>query len=606
MSEKLATQAAPADSQWQRPGAVTDAAAAQNDPAIVPPARKPRQKKPKADPYDDPLAPQPRLKNRRRRVDTDPYDDPLAEERAAAKKRRTAENSRRRAPTRRSASGKKTKKAHSDDPYDLLISSAEAAEKSRVAEGDKAEPKRPRKRGGSGGPGKGGWLTFVLCSLIAICLMVGLWQLFQYHRFNLMKNAVENGAFFQGTWVDGVDISGMTLEAALAHWESDVEPGYSGRSVTLDDGSVLTAADAGYSSNYREVIQSVWDAQQEGTVQQRYARMKAQQREPSGHGVDRVFYTDEALSEFTAKAAGAVDTPVTQARLTGFDSSSQTFLFEEGVAGKALDQEKLAADVKAALDAGGGSVTRQISETRPDVTVDDIKGNYGMRSSATTNASSSSSNRLNNISMALSSIDGFILKPGEEFSFNSVVGQRTAERGYKMAAAYSGGEVTEELGGGICQVSTTLFNAAVKADLEITERRAHSMPVSYVDKGKDATVSWGSQDLKFKNNTDAPICIVARLTSEKRVKIGIFGLNMPDGMYITVEAETDEVIDFNTTHQENPFLLPGTTNVLQEGRRGYKATAYKLYWAADGTLINKEVLCKSVYAKRDAIIEVGP
>lgn len=598
MAKKTTSQAARADSQWQRPGAVADAANNQGKNAGAPP-KKPRPKKPRVDPYDDPMAPQPRPRTRRRRVDTDPYDDPFAEERAAA--------ARRRAPSRHSSSGKKSKKEYSDDPYDLLVSDAEAAEKSRDS-GGKTENAHPRKKGGGGSKngGKGGWLTFVLCSLIAICLMVGLWQLFQYHRFNLMRDAVENGAFFQGTWVDGVDISGMTLDAALAKWEESIEPGYSGRTVTLDDGSAITAADAGYSSNYREVLESVWDSQQEGTVQERYARMKAQRQNPSGYGVDRVFYTDDAISQCSDRAARAVDTPVSQARLTGFDSSTQTFLFEEGTPGMALDREKLESDIKSALDAGGGSVTRQITQTQPTVTVNDIKDDYGMRSSATTNASSSSSNRINNISLALSSINGYILRPGEEFSFNSAVGQRTAERGYKMAAAYSGGEVTEELGGGICQVSTTLFNAAVKADLEITERKAHSMPVSYVDKGKDATVSWGSQDLRFKNNTDAPVCIVARLTDEKRVKIGIFGLLIPDGRYITVEAETDEVIDFATTYQENPFLMPGATNVLQEGRKGYKATAYKLCWAADGTLISREVLCKSVYAKRDAIIEVGP
>lgn len=573
------------DSLWQRP----DADGGENNPA----EKKPRPKKPKADPYDDPSAPQPKPKARKRRVDVDPYDDPFADQRAAGKKRRGA--SKKRASSQKSAE---------EDPYDLLIASAEAAEK------DAAQRRAPAKRpGGSGGNKRrrgGGWLIFVICSVIVICLMAGSWQIFKRHRFRQMREAVEIDTFFPGTWVDGVDVSGMTLTGALENWEKRIEPGYSSRTVTFDDGSSLVAADAGYSSNYREVLQSVWDGQQAGTVQERYARLKAQQQNSAGYGVDRNFYTEDALAAHADAMAAAVDSPVTQARPTGFDSSDQTFIFEEGVAGAALNREKLIADMKNALDAGGGSIARQITRTEPSVTVADIKDDYGLRSSAVTNASSSSSNRLNNIKLALASINGYILRPGDEFSFNGVVGQRTSERGYKLAAAYSGGEVTEELGGGICQVSTTLFNAAVKADLEITERRAHSMPVSYVDKGKDATVSWGSQDLRFKNNTDAPVCIVARLTDEKRVKIGIFGLVMEDGRYITVEAETTETIDFKTTYQENAFLMPGTTNVLQQGRKGYKATAYKLVWAADGTLISREVLCKSTYAKRDAIIEVGP
>jgi uncharacterized protein YabE (DUF348 family) len=99
---------------------------------------------------------------------------------------------------------------------------------------------------------------------------------------------------------------------------------------------------------------------------------------------------------------------------------------------------------------------------------------------------------------------------------------------------------------------------------------------------------------------------VARLTGEKRVKIGVFGLLIEDGKYITVEAETTETIDFETKYQENIFLLPGKTNVLQKGQKGYKAVAYKLTWSASGEHLNRELLCKSSYNKRDEIIEVGP
>ena len=607
------------DSQWKRPDAI-----AQDSPAEKP------AKKPKADPYDDPFAPQPKPKKRRkdpyddpaakpkkakprpRRVDTDPYDDPFYEEHAAEEAARQAEKARRAEARRKKAEERKKapqeKPAEnsapeaSDDPYDILVAEAEKpAPRKKPARKSGATPPPRRKK-----PEKGGWLTFVLCALIAICLMAGLRQYTQYRRFNQMRDAVDSGGFFPGTWVDGADISGMTLDDAIAHWQENVEPGHAARQVALDDGTILTARDAGYSSNYKKVLTDLWDGQQQGSVEDRYARLKTQQANPSGKGVERTFYTDEKLSEFAASAAGKIDTPVKQARLTGFSSDDQTFIFEEGSPGAELDKEKLIADIKTAFDNGGGAVTRSIATVQPTTTVADIKDDYGMRSSAVTNASSSSSNRLNNIKLALKAIDGYILRPGEEFSFNGVVGQRTTARGYKLAGAYSDGTVIEEVGGGICQVSTTLFNAAVKADLEITERRAHSLPVSYVDKGKDATVSWGSQDLKFKNNTDAPVCIVARLTGEKRVKIGVFGLVMEDGKYITVEAETTETIDFETKYQENIFLLPGKTNVLQEGQKGYKAVAYKLTWSVDGQLLSREVLCKSTYNKRDEIIEVGP
>ena len=231
---------------------------------------------------------------------------------------------------------------------------------------------------------------------------------------------------------------------------------------------------------------------------------------------------------------------------------------------------------------------------------------YDKIASAQTDASSSSSGRLTNIRLSLAAINGLRLQPGETFSFNGTVGERTTARGYKAAGAYSAGEVVSEVGGGICQVSTTLFNAVVKADLEITERHNHSMPVGYVDKGKDATVNWGGQDFKFTNNTDSEIYIGAYLTDSKRVRIGVFGKLLEDGKYITVEAVTTGTHGFSTEYQTDFTLGPGEEKVIQEGRTGYSAEAYKIVWSADGKQLSKELLCTSRYQSRNKIVAVGP
>ena len=174
-----------------------------------------------------------------------------------------------------------------------------------------------------------------------------------------------------------------------------------------------------------------------------------------------------------------------------------------------------------------------------------------------------------------------------------------------MAGAYSSGEVTQQVGGDICQVSTTLFNAVVKSDLEIVERHNHSLPVGYVDKGKDATVNWGSQDFRFRNNTGDNVYIICGLTDDKRVRFGIFGKMLPDGQTITVEAVTTRTLDYKTEYQSTPLLAPGQTNVLQTGHIGYDAEAYKLRWDGQGNLISKELLCKSRYPARNQIIQYG-
>ncbi len=573
-----------------------------------------------ADPYDDPRMTSPAP--RRRSAPRYDFDTPArgqartAQKRSAPAVKKTAPYDDFDAPAgrphtggprRASAKPARAPRAHAPDAYDMLL-----AESSAPQPGSRSASKN----GGSGGrlagghnSGKnrrGGFLTFVLSALVVLCLLAVGFQLYSYADFVKMRDAVASESFFAGTTIDGIDVSQMTMESALAYWEEQVEPAYAGRTVALSSGHSVTAAELGYSSDYRDVISAAWQSQTTGRLKDRYNALRQYSASGAGYRVTRTLYTDEAVSAYTARLASEINVAVSEPSITGFDQSSMSFTFGAGVQGKTLDQTQLAADLKSSLDAGGGSVTLKIDTQDPTVSLEEMQSLYGLRAYAVTNASSSSSNRLTNITLALGAINGTLLQPGEEFSFNQVVGKRTAERGYKVATAYSGGEVTEELGGGICQVSTTLFNAVVKADLEITERHAHSMPVSYVDEGKDATVSWGSQDLKFKNNTSEPVYIVAYLDGDKKVRVGVFGRALADGMYITVEAEVTYSKKYQTTYQYNAFLLPGAQNELQSGRNTYKATAYKLYWSASGELISKEVLCNSTYNGRDAIIEYGP
>ena len=263
-------------------------------------------------------------------------------------------------------------------------------------------------------------------------------------------------------------------------------------------------------------------------------------------------------------------------------------------------------DIRACIENGGGKVALKIDTIEADVTQEEISGEYGMIAYAVTNASSSSSNRLSNIRLALQIINGTCLEPGETFSFNETVGKRTTERGFKMATAYSGGEVTEDVGGGICQVSTTLFNAAVKSDMQIVERHNHSLTVSYVDKGKDAAVNWNSQDLKFTNTSDDNVYIICFLTDEKRVVFGLFGKVLPNGETIEIDAETTGSIDYETVYQASLSLMPGTMNVVQKGKKGYTAVAYKVRKDANGNTLSRELLCKSTYKATNEIVEYGP
>ena len=140
-------------------------------------------------------------------------------------------------------------------------------------------------------------------------------------------------------------------------------------------------------------------------------------------------------------------------------------------------------------------------------------------------------NRLNNIILATACVNGYILEPGEEFSFNRVVGQRTTDRGFRSAPAFSSGTTVMAVGGGICQVSSTMYSAIMDSSLSVTERHPHGLPVSYIPRGRDATVSWGSLDFRFLNNTDYPLRIDAEVDG-RTLTVRVYGTileNAPAG-----------------------------------------------------------------------------
>ena len=459
-------------------------------------------------------------------------------------------------------------------------------------------------------PPRGGRRTSGLTAFLAVCIaaILGLagWQAVRYQDFLTMKSAVAEQGFYDGTTVEGIDVSDMTLESALAYWEAEVEPAYAQRTVSLDNGTTLTAAQLGYSSDYAAVLARAWNAGQTGSLEERYARIAERQAQPASYSVTRTLYTDSAIESFAESMAAQIDRPAQDAALESFDVDSFQFNYVEEVAGSRLDTQALARDIAQALDAGGGSVALSVESIQPEVTVASLSSQYGMIAYAVTNASSSSSNRLTNIALSLELINGTRLDPGETFSFNETVGERTTDRGFKVATAYSSGEVTEEVGGGICQVSTTLFNAAVKSDMEIVERHNHSLTVSYVDLGKDAAVDWGNKDLRFTNTGDEPVYIVCLLTDDKRVRIGFFGKLLPNGESITVEGETTGTIGYETVYQPNLSFPSGYSEVTQRGRNGYTAVAYKIRWDAEGNQISSELLCSSTYRTTNEIIEYGP
>lgn len=196
---------------------------------------------------------------------------------------------------------------------------------------------------------------------------------------------------------------------------------------------------------------------------------------------------------------------------------------------------------------------------------------------AFTTETTSNQKRNTNVRLAAEALNGTIVQPGEEFSFNQAVGQRTAEKGYQEAAAYSSGAVVQEIGGGVCQISSTLYRAAFNAGMEITFRRSHTFEPNYVTPGQDAAISWEQPDFRFVNTSSAPIGIRASY-ADRKATVSIYGLPvLEEGVSWDLYSEkVEELPPPEPEYAEDPSLEPGTEKVVKAAVPGSRWDTYKV------------------------------
>ncbi len=273
-------------------------------------------------------------------------------------------------------------------------------------------------------------------------------------------------------------------------------------------------------------------------------------------------------------------------------------IFTESQPGVAIKKSDIEAAIEKTIS---NTITLPAKITQPEVTSDKLRetllahelGRYS------TDYSSSSADRAFNIKLACEKINGYVLAPGDEFSYNNVVGPRTVERGFRVANVYVGNTVQPGIGGGICQVSSTMYNAVVFADLEITQRRNHTLPVAYVPKGRDATVSYGGTDFCFKNNTSMPVEI--RAIAEGGINtIIIVGTDEHPEREIKITTQQTGSSSPKVVIKKDSTLPEGEIKVESEGTTGSSHIAYKIEYE-NGEEVSRTVLSKSTYAGKDRV-----
>lgn len=312
---------------------------------------------------------------------------------------------------------------------------------------------------------------------------------------------------------------------------------------------------------------------------------------------------EEAAQGEAAAAAALWDVKAKNGSISSYDAASDKFLFTGAEQGRAVDQEKLAADIVDALNRKDfdAQITAAVNVVEPEFSEATAREKYKTIATVTTKTTANS-NRNTNVNLAAKAVNGTVLQPGEEFSFNKVVGERTEAKGYKSAAAYNNGEVVQEIGGGVCQVSSTLYNAVLKAGLKTTYRRSHTFEPSYVTPGTDATISWGGPDYRFVNNSSAAIGIRASYYKQE-MTVSIYGIPvLEEG--VTYELKSTKVKDIDLpapTYEEDPTLEPGVEKVKSSGSQGSQ-WEIRLVVKKNGEVISNEVDHTATYKGHAPVI----
>lgn len=274
----------------------------------------------------------------------------------------------------------------------------------------------------------------------------------------------------------------------------------------------------------------------------------------------------------------------------------------DGEVGVRLDPEAASFVLDAALP--GETVELPAEVIYPAMTAQELEAVLfrDVLSTATTNVSGSSA-RKGNVKLAGESVNGTILNDGDIFDYNQVVGKRTKERGFGEAATYVNGETVNTVGGGICQVSSTIYLATLLANLEIVERYNHRFYPGYITMGMDATVSWGGPEFRFKNNTGYPIRIDVSYANSK-LTVTVVGTKVDD-TYVKMTYDLLSTTAYETEYVNDPTLPYGTQKQKQNGYTGREVVSYRNVYKGDGTLISSNVEAKSSYKSRNQIILVG-
>ena len=409
---------------------------------------------------------------------------------------------------------------------------------------------------------------------------------------------------YPGVYIEDIDVSGKQLSEVELFIQEKYEKPVLSKKIEIKANDKTYTLDyeklqAGY--NIPEVAKEAFNYGKERNLIERYRLIKAAEKKEFKL---EFTYNPKPIDEMVEKIEKDMNKEAVNANISIAKGNIKITPETNGVK---LEKDKLkqaiVQQVESELSEEHKEIEAPFTEVKPQLTSVKLSVINARVSTFSTSFTTSTANRINNIDLSTKAINGTLLMPGEIFSFNETVGERTRARGYKEAGIIVGDKIESGLGGGICQVSSTLYNAMLKSSIKATERRNHSLPLGYIGKGLDATVDWGNIDLKFKNTLDIPIYIEGYVEN-KNVYFNVYSSkDLTKKSYEMVTQVTD-TIQPTIKYIDDPNLNQGETEVIKKAATGYKVKAYRKTFE-NGKLVNTELISSDNYRAINGEVKRG-
>ncbi|HEY9063223.1 MAG TPA: VanW family protein [Pseudobacteroides sp.] len=408
-----------------------------------------------------------------------------------------------------------------------------------------------------------------------------------------------------GISIEGIDVSRLDYNTAHQRLEVAVDKMNPTKKVVLAFGDNVWEygfADIGISYMIKGAIEEAYSIGRKGNIFSRlYSIVKT--RFKKEQIFLRVSYDKSAMINILGNIKKEVDRQEKNA-VVKFENGEITILKHE--MGKKLDLNKNLDVWASNLEQKNfTSIDLIVEEVEPQVWETDINDIKDVMGSFSTRFNPEDANRSYNIKLACSKINDILLMPGQDFSMNESLGPRTTANGYKEAPVIFKNELVKGTGGGVCQVTTTLYNAVLLSKLKVLERVHHSMPLGYIDMGRDATIAENYIDFRFRNSNDYPIALFSRVQGNE-LKVFILGKNKEKGKRVVLKSQVVEKYEPQGEEVEySDEMFVNEREIIRQPKSGYKVLLYRETYGADGELINREKISEDVYAPVKAKVKVG-